>query len=233
MEVNQGMREGSRAGSGPRPGRSLIGRQFGHPQGPLGRVVGHFMARANARFNLWAVHQLHDAASADVRRVVELGPGPGIGLAETLRVFPRAHVWGVDLSPEMLSQARRRNLGAVRAGRLTLVEADAASLSELAELAPADVVLAVHVLYFWHRPEAELARIRGVLRPGGLLALGFQLRQHMPRPAQANFPKEGHLLYDSPDDVTRLLRHAGFRNVTDQIKGRGDAPEGCLMLATA
>lgn len=96
-------------------------------------------------------------------RIAELGPGPGIGLQEAIRTFPDAWVWGVDLSREMLGQSRRRNRAYIASERLTLLHGDTASL---ADLPPLDLVLAVHVLYFWHQPEVELARIRDALRPG-------------------------------------------------------------------
>lgn len=208
---------------------SIVGRQFGRPRGLLGRIVGRVMARSNADFNKWFVHEISGLGMNDVRRIVELGPGPGIGLQETLRAFPEARVWGVDLSREMLSQCRKRNLDQISSGRLVLLEDDAASLQELA---PIDLVLAVHVLYFWHQPATELAQLYRVLRPGGLLALGYQLKQNMPPMSQRNFPKEGHLLYESDDQLSVLLDAAGFTNVRFVIKGGSEAPEGRLALAT-
>ena len=80
----------------------------------------------------------------------------------------------------MLSLSRKRNLKHVVTGRLTLARGDFASL---APLAPIDIVMAIHVLYFWHQPATELPQLHAALRPGGALALGFQLRQHMPRVA--------------------------------------------------
>jgi SAM-dependent methyltransferase len=209
---------------------SVFARQFGRPRGLLGRLAGRAMARGNADFNRWAVHAIGGRSGNDLKRVVELGPGPGIGLEETLRSFPGARVWGVDLSRPMLAQSRGRNLEAVGSGRLVLLEGDVASLQELA---PIDLVLAMHVLYFWHQPSAELAQLHRVLRPGGLLALGYQLRADMPRVARTGFPREGHVLYDGDAAVSVLLDEAGFEAVTILVKGPSDAPEGRLALATA
>ena len=164
-------------------------------------------------------------------RIVELGPGPGVGLAEALRVFPEAQFWGIDLSREMLDQCRRRNLADVKSGRLHLLQGDTVSL---VDLAPVDVVVAVHVLYFWHRPEVDLARIHDALTPGGVIALGYRLRQHMPRISQVSFPKEGHLLYDSDAEVSALLDEAGFRSIEHRVvDDRPDAPTGHLATAIA
>jgi SAM-dependent methyltransferase len=208
---------------------SIIASQFGRPRGLLGRIVGGLMVRGNGDFNRWTAQELVSRCHQP-ERIVELGPGPGVGLQEMLRVFPAARVWGVDLSPEMLSQSRRRNRQDVRSGRLTLRLGDVASL---ADLAPVDIVVAVHVLYFWHRPAAELERLKGLVRPGGLLALGYQLRHNMPPPAQKNFPKNGHVLYDSDETVTSLLTGAGFESISVVLKGSPEAPHGRLALATA
>ena len=188
------------------------------------------MARGNAELSRWVVQQAAARLNGAVNRVAELGPGPGVGLEALLAQFPDAQVWGVDLSPLMLSQAEKRNRSAVTAGRLTLLEGGVPALSASA---PADLVMANHVLYFWQDPAAELTQIRGCLRAGGLLALGYQLRRNMPAMAQKRFPPAGHRLYEADAEVTELSIAAGFSSVTHIVKGTAEAPEGRVMLATA
>jgi trans-aconitate methyltransferase len=209
---------------------TIIARQFSRPRGPLGRLIGFGMARANGEFSRWAVQQVNGSHEGEAERIAELGPGPGVGLEALLRQFPQTRVWGVDLSTAMLGQARKRNLAEVEAGRLTLIEG---STSALSEIAPADIVMANHVLYFWHEPVAEITQIHRHLRRGGLLALGYQLRQSMPQMAQKRFPEDGHLLYDSDDEVDELTRAAGFTSVSHLVKGASETPEGRLALAVA
>lgn len=209
---------------------TIIARQFSHPHGPLGRLIGFGMARGNGEFIRWVVKQVNDRLEGEAGRMAELGPGPGVGLKALLQQFPQAHVWGIDLSPLMLAQAKKRNLAEVEAGRLTLIQG---SVSALSEIAPADVVMANHVLYFWHEPAAEITQIHRYLRPGGLLALGYQLRQNMPPVAQKRFPEDGHLLYDSNDEVDKLTRAAGFTAVSQLLKGVPEKPGGRLTLAVA
>ena len=187
------------------------------------------MARANADFAVWVVGEL-PAPTSDNGRIVEVGPGPGVGLQAVLRRFPRANVWGVDMSPEMISQSRGRNRAAVDAGRLTLM---LGGVERLAEVAPLDVVFANHVLYFWHEPKVELERIHASLRPEGVLGLGFQLKQNMPSMAQKFFPRDGHLLYDSPEEVGRLMLESGFVSVSYRVMGAPSTPSGYLAIAIA
>src|SRR6266699_4273170 len=130
---------------------SVIAGQFARPHGPLGKLIGLGMARRNAALSRWVMQQVGEHCP-DPGKIAELGPGPGIGLQEALRQFGAARVWGIDPSPEMLAQSRRRNLAEVKGGRLALVRG---SVAALAKIAPLDVVTASHVLYFWHQPADE------------------------------------------------------------------------------
>ncbi len=85
---------------------AMSARQFGRPHGPLGRLIGRGMARRNSDFSRGVVGEVRKERADEQQRIVELGPGPGIGLHETLKLFARAQVWGVDPSPEMLSMSR-------------------------------------------------------------------------------------------------------------------------------
>ncbi|MFL6108888.1 MAG: class I SAM-dependent methyltransferase [Marmoricola sp.] len=187
------------------------------------------MAKGNAALSRWVVDQVVAHQGTAAERIAELGPGPGVGLELLLERFPDAHVWGIDISTVMLAQSRKRNRAALDAGRLTLLEGGVASVSACA---PADVVMANHVLYFWPDPVAELTELRSSLRPGGLLALGYQLRQNMPAMAQKRFPAAGHRLYETEADVTGVAVAAGFSAVAHKVKGPADAPEGRVLLAT-
>lgn len=207
-----------------------LAQQFGHPSGVLGAVVGRGMAKGNAALSHWVVDRAADHLGGAPERVAELGPGPGVGLEALLAKFPDAKVWGIDISSVMLSQSRKRNRAAVEAGRLTLLEGGIATVGACA---PADVVMANHVLYFWKDPVAELAELRSFLRPGGLLALGYQLRPNMPAMAQKRFPAAGHRLYETEAEVTAVAMAGGFSSVVHEVKGPAEAPEGRIMVATA
>jgi SAM-dependent methyltransferase len=190
-------------------------------------VVGKLMARGNAPFNVALVRRLHDLYPRSAR-IVEVGCGPGVGLSTLLEAYPDARVVGVDLSPQMLAQSRARNRAATRDGRLELREGDVGEINE-----PADLLLAVHVLYFWHDPASVLRNARVLLAGGGVLALGYRCRQDMPPPARRDFPKEGHLLYDNERDVADLLTAAGFDQVGSHLVTSNGSTLGWLTLGRA
>jgi SAM-dependent methyltransferase len=206
-----------------------IARQFAGPSGPAGHLVTWLLARGNASFNRWLVREVAAAVPAPAT-VIELGCGPGIALAELLRAYPAARVIGADPSAVAATSARRRNARALAEGRLTLVTGDT---GQAAGYAPAGLVLACHVLYFWPDPVGELRRIREMLAPAGRIALGYQLRQNMPPLAQRTFPRQGFTLYDCDDQVAAVLEQAGFTRPEIRVFGPPDRPMGRLALGAA
>src|SRR5258706_16163915 len=99
--------------------------------------------------------------------------GPASPSARRQPAPPRA--WcGVDHSEVMLRQARRRNAGAIRAGRVDLRLATADRLPNFD--AQFDKVLAVNSMGFWDDPVACLRALRSLLRPGGRIAIASQPR---------------------------------------------------------
>jgi trans-aconitate methyltransferase len=206
----------------------VIGRQFSSPSGSLGRLAGLVMARRNAALNRLLIAQVASRIGPP-RVLAELGFGPGVSLSALLATFPDAQVVGVDPSADLAGRAAARNRIAVQAGRLRLLQGD---VSVLAPYAPIDLILAVHVLYFWHDPVSELKAIATLLRPGGDLALGYRLRQDMPTVAQQDFPREGHRLYESDREVAALLDAAGLAVRHEAVFGRADSPAGRLLLAS-
>lgn len=99
-------------------------------------------------------------------RVLEVGVGTGIALP---MYDPHLEVVGIDLSSDMLEQARRRvakqELGNVTA----LLEMDAQALA-FAD-ASFDTVVAMHVVTVAPEPELVMAELERVCRPGGEVIL--------------------------------------------------------------
>jgi SAM-dependent methyltransferase len=206
---------------------AIAARQFGSPSGLAGHVVTLLLARGNARFNRWLVNEL-SAALPVPHTVMELGYGPGVALQEMVNRHPVARVIGIDPSPVAQTTARRRNAAAIKAGRLELVSGD---VQAAVACGPADLIVACHVLYFWTDPVGELRRAREALAPCGHLALGYQLRQHMPPISQRSFPPQGFILYDSDDQVAAVLQQAGFASPEIRVLGALDRPLGRLALS--
>ena len=175
--------------------RSLA-RQFGNPNGALGRVAGWVMGRrtSNVRRSHWAV-ELLDLQPGD--RLVEVGCGPGVAIAAA--ATRGATVVGVDRSPVMIGQARRRNRRAVRDGHVVLVVAPVENLPAFD--VPFDSALAINTVGHWDDPLGGLGGLKRVLRAGGRIAVVAQPRH------------PGASAEDSraaADETARLLGAVGF-----------------------
>ena len=180
--------------------RDAIG-QGRHPRGAAGRVTGWVFAHrpSNRERNRWVVSLL-GVQAAD--RVLEIGFGPGIAVAELVR-SGAGRVYGLDHSEVMLRQASRRNSAAVRAGRVTLICGPVDRLPAAIE-GPFDAVLAVNSLGFWPAPVERLAELRRRLAPGGRIAIASQ-----PRCPGATADTSR----TAAEEVENLLRSAGFTQV--------------------
>src|ERR1700722_15421167 len=142
--------------------RDVIG-QAHHPRGAAGSVNGWVFAHrpSNRLRNRWVVPLLGVRAGD---RVLEIGFGPGLAVAELARAGA-GHVYGIDHSAVMLRQAARRNAAAIRAGRVTLINASVDQLPAALD-GPFDAILAVNSLRFWPAPGERLAGHRRPLPTG-------------------------------------------------------------------
>jgi SAM-dependent methyltransferase len=190
-----------------------------HPRGTAGSVTGWVFAHrpSNRRRNRWVVSLL-DVRPAD--RVLEIGFGPGLAVAELTRAGA-GHVYGADHSKVMLRQASRRNASAIRAGRVTLVNAPVDRLPAALD-GPFDAILAVNSLGFWPEPAERLAELRRRLAPGGRIAIASQPRCPGATAATSR---------NAAEEIEDLLRSAGFTRMT--IETLPLSPPVSCVLATA
>ena len=179
-----------------------IGRQLEHPHGAGGWAIGRFMRLVNAQPNRLAIAAL-DISAGD--QILELGCGPGHGVALLTSLAPRGTVFALDQSSSMVAQARAANRNAVRSGRVRLSQ----SRFERLDFATGsmDKVLAVNVAYFWHDSEIVLSEVRRVLRPNGMLSLYVTDARTMRHWKFAD--RETHRLFDR-ESLCQSLKCGGF-----------------------
>jgi SAM-dependent methyltransferase len=197
--------------------RDVIG-QGHHPRGAAGSVTGWVFAHrpSNRQRNRWVVSLL------DVRpagQVLEIGFGPGLAVAELVRAGA-GHVYGIDHSGVMLRQASRRNAAAIRAGRVTLINAPVDQPPAALD-GPFDAILAVNSLGFWPAPAERLAELRRRLAPGGRIAIASQ-----PRCPGAT----ADTARSAAAEIGDLLRRAGFTQPKTETLGL-DPPVICVLAS--
>jgi ubiquinone/menaquinone biosynthesis C-methylase UbiE len=136
--------------------------------------------------HLWAL----DLALAEVsppRRVLDLGTGTGVVALALADRYPEAGILGIDLSPGMIGEARRK-VPSELAGRVSFEVGDASALGSTD--AAFDLVVLSNMIPFFD----ELAR---VVAPGGTLVLSFSKGADTP-------------IYVAPERLRGELGRRGF-----------------------
>ncbi|MFD8690354.1 class I SAM-dependent methyltransferase [Streptomyces sp. NPDC059651] len=116
-----------------------------------------------------------------VRRVLDIGSGPGVISCLLAEVFPEAEVVAVDGTPALLARTRDRAERLGLGDRVSTLHAELPG--ELAGLGRADLIWAGNTLHHMGDQRAVLAGFAALLNPGGTVALvegGLQPRQ-LPR----------------------------------------------------
>ncbi|WP_267242426.1 class I SAM-dependent methyltransferase [Streptomyces sp. PR69] len=121
------------------------------------------------------------APPASVRRILDVGSGPGVLTTLLAEAFPYAEVVAVDATPPLLERARAR---AERLGLADRVQTRHAELpGDIDTLGEADLIWSGNALHHIGDQRAALAGLARRLRPGGLVALveGGLTERHLPR----------------------------------------------------
>jgi SAM-dependent methyltransferase len=104
-----------------------------------------------------------------VRRVIDIGSGPGVGTCELARQFPYAEVIAVDSSPTMLDRTKRRAAGQDLEARISTHIAELPG--GLEGFGRADVIWASMALHHIGDEVTSLRILRDLLDPYGLIAI--------------------------------------------------------------
>lgn len=188
-------------------------RQFGKPQGLLGRIAGKLMELKGTEKIEWTISLL-DIQKDD--KVLEIGYGPGVAIELLSKLTPNGFIVGIDHSDLMFKQAQKRNWAAIKDGRVDLRLGDVANLPSF-EI-EFDKVLSVNTIFFWEKPIEILKHIRRVMKPGGVIALTVQPFNETDEKSK----EYGH-------QMMNYLENAGFTNVRMEIKSMKPVASVCVL----
>jgi ubiquinone/menaquinone biosynthesis C-methylase UbiE len=183
--------------------KEVMNRAFCAPRGLVGRIGGRLMA-LDRDLAAWVLELLRLGPSDSL---LEIGPGPGVGVELAAARAHRGRVVGIDTSETMLAMARRRNHARIKAGNveLRLGTVDHLPFGDHSF----DAAMAINCLHLWPDPTQGLKEVARALRPGGRVAVAIS-----------------RFSYASPDTFEARLNESGFADVTIQHGDRGTCALG-------
>ncbi|MDQ2942866.1 MAG: methyltransferase domain-containing protein [Candidatus Dormibacteraeota bacterium] len=199
--------------------------QLGRPTGFRGRLVGIMLNRANRSATAAAIDALalqQGAVAADV------GFGGGVGLALLLkRVGPEGRVHGVDLSPTMVSRARRRFKREIASSRL---QVHSGSITQL----PLDDrsiqgVITINTIYFVGELDRAFSELARVITSSGRVVVGIrdpEVMAHVPLTAFGFRLRPVH-------EVIGVAKSSGLALQELRVDGHGDGAMQLLVFTRA
>ena len=185
-----------------------------------GELLAGFVTGAAER-----VRDLRSSGAAPVRRVLDVGSGPGVGTCELARLFPEAQVVALDGSPATLARVNER------AGEQGLGERISTHHAELPGglegLEPVDVIWASMALHHVGDEVGLLRALHDLLEPGGMIAIAEMGEPMRVLPDDLDVGRPG---------LAERLAAAGrtwFAAMRDGLDGTVPSADVPTMLATA
>lgn len=165
-------------------------------------VVTHFtyalQPSASARLNF--VKEVVAASPLRRASVADLGCGSGVILSEVLMMKPLWAGWGLDISAEAISYARRLAAHKGVGDRAGFGAGNVAHLPYADE--SLDLIIASEIIEHMPEPGQVIREIRRVLKPGGQLILTMPLESHTPAHMHA---------LSSQEDLRALCERVGLK----------------------
>lgn len=179
-----------------------IANQLRQPSGKKGEEMALMMQATNANMTRHGLTHLH---IADRDTILELGHGNADHIAPILNSYAGTSYYGLEISDLMQQAALASNTQLVAQGRAQFDLYEGKNIPF-----PSDMfhkILTVNTIYFWEEPVVLMRELYRVLKPDGLLAITFGLKQFM---STLPFTAFGFQLYEAID-IEKLALQAGFQ----------------------
>lgn len=198
---------------------NLVDRVARRPSGMLGYLLYRFPLGHKPGFDI----VLGRLPPQTDDRIAEIGCGGGVFMRRALMSGCRG--LAIDHSPDMVANAKRLNRYAVDAGRLAVVVGDAARLP--ADDASFDKVYCLNAFFFFPNPQASIAEMARILKPGGRLALVTSPPEFKTHIARFSKRMASSMRFDTLETLDMWIQAAGL--VTEEMKAAPSA--GNLVIA--
>jgi len=174
--------------------------QCARPEGSLGRAMLCFMNYTHAPLTNWGLKLVQ---VKDGWTMLDVGCGGGFTIRRLLNRSKDAHVYGIDISEESVTKAKKVNAEVLNK-QVFVTQGSAERLPYNNEIF--DLVTAVETVYFWPDLPDCLQEVRRVLKPGGKFAIMVEVVES---DSKWTSIVDGMTAY-TPEQLKTLLDDAGF-----------------------
>lgn len=178
-------------------------KNFGNPQGRLGKLILHSMNAGHGPISRWGLAQ-YDWKPDTV--ALDIGCGGGANVKRILDRCPQGKAAGIDISQESVRKSRQVN-------RDTLGKRCAIKLGSAEEIpypeGKFDVVTAFETIYFWPDLPRAFQEVKRVLKPGGTFLVVCEMSD--PDTVWTKVVRE--LTVYSPEALEGFFAEAGFQEI--------------------
>ena len=192
---------------------TFFSKQARKPSGLFGRfIASRIFEKGNSELNAL---MLEAVAKSVNDHVLEIGFGTGKLLKEIADHMDNGVIEGVDFSETMVAMAIKKNLTHIKNGKVKIHSGDFDTIHFDDNCF--EKIFTVNTIYFWKNPQATLAKISKLLKPGGKLFIGLHEKGEMEKmPLNRDIFK-----YYSMQDLKELLSiHGSFEDI-DIISKKG------------
>jgi SAM-dependent methyltransferase len=147
-----------------------------HPRGLFGKALFRWMTRTTIGHARWTADLMDVQPDDDV---LEVGFGNGANIELLAERTSKGQVVGAEVSETAIEMASKRNARAISEGRVKLHQAAGGALPF--DDGTFDKVCTVATAYVISDPSAVFREMHRVLKPGGLAAVTFPVRENFMR----------------------------------------------------
>jgi len=188
-----------------------VGSQFGNPRGLVGRICTIIMNVINQAMYKNVVALVNVQCD---ERILDIGFGNGY-LLQRLYRKQKCHMYGIDISEDMVAAATARNQVAACEKNLHLQEGDCCDLTFEDNFFSA--VTSVNTVYFWNDTVWGLSEIRRVLKPGATFYNVVYTKDWLDK---LSYTEKGFKKFE-PQDLIDLGKQTGFEDITVKEIAKG------------
>ena len=192
---------------------TFFSKQARKPTGIFGRFyMSRIFEKGNSELNAF-VKEILSAKGND--NILEIGCGTGMLLTQIADDLDDGFIEGIDFSQSMISVAQKKKISHTNGKKIVIRHGDFDELKF--EDNYYDKIFSVNTIYFWKDPIVTISKIVDLLKPKGMLVLGFHEKSEM---EIMNLDK-GIFQFYSSRDIIKLLTTEGKLNDVEVISRKG------------